>query len=332
MKKILILRFSAIGDIVLTSPVIRSLRAALPDAEIHYFTKPAYKDLLIHNPHLDRLHLLAENLSEQLTQLRKEKFDHILDLHNNLRTLRVKRALKCPASTFNKKNLSKYILCQPLLRPLAGEIPHIVMRYGETLHGLNITLDNKGLELFLPDGMEGEMAAKLPSSLQGVPNLLGVVLGAKWATKRWPTHHFETLLNQLGRPVMLIGGPDAREEADYLTQHLKVPYFDAVAHFGLLEAAALMKQCQAVLTHDTGFMHIAAAFGMKTYSLWGNTVPAFGMTPYRTDHVILENTEPGCRPCSKIGHQKCPKGHFRCMEELTPEVVLERIENGELEN
>ena len=321
----LILRFSAIGDIVLTSPVVRSLRKALPDAEIHYFTKPAYADLLQHNPHINRVHLLSDNLSQQLDELRQEKFDAILDLHHNLRTLRVKRALNCPAFTFNKQNRNKYLLCQPLLRPLAKEISHIVLRYGETLEGVGTTLDKEGLELFLPKGIEAKMAATLPPPLQAAPDLLAVVLGAKWATKRWPIHHFEALLNQLGRPVLLIGGPDAREEADYLATHLKVPFFDAVARFGLLEAAALMKQCQAVLTHDTGFMHIAAAFQMKVYSLWGNTVPAFGMTPYLTDHVILENSEPSCRPCSKIGHQKCPKGHFRCMEGLTPERVLKEM-------
>lgn len=320
MKKVLIIRFSSIGDIVLTTPVIRSLKAGLPEVEIHYLTKAAYAGLLQPNPHISQLHLLTnDNWKPLLRQLKAERFDHILDLHHNLRSLRIKLSLRRPATSFDKKNLTKFRMVRFKTPKL--QVPHIVERYGKTLHALGLTLDEGGLDFFLPP--EAESRARVLLSETGwTTTPLAVVLGATYATKRWLPEYFADTLEAYQQPVILIGGPDAREEARIIREQVKVPLLDAVGNYSLAEAAALMKACHAVLTHDTGFMHIAAAMQLPVYSLWGNTVPEFGMTPYRSPHVILETPDLACRPCSKIGFDQCPKGHFRCMRDLKPEQVL----------
>ncbi|MEM6343295.1 MAG: glycosyltransferase family 9 protein [Bacteroidota bacterium] len=321
--KVLIIRFSSIGDIVLTSPVIRSLKQAKPEVEIHYLTKPAFKDLLLHNPHISQLHFLDQEGKLPLKALKAEGFDYVIDLHKNLRSWRVKNALGCPSVSFDKENLAKYKMVRSAKPP--KQLPHIVKRYGDCLNALGTKLDEGRLELYLPEGAEAE-ANKLLADW-GHPQPLAIVLGATYATKRWPTAKFIALIKAYQQPVLLIGGPDARSEADEILQAIDSPVFDAVGKYSLLQSAALMKQANQVLAHDTGFMHIAAAFGQKIISIWGNTVPEMGMTPYQSPHEIVEVKGLSCRPCSKIGYERCPKGHFNCMEQIRVGEIVELM-NG----
>lgn len=316
MNKFLIIRFSSIGDIVLSSPIARSLKKAFPEAEVHFLTKSAYASLLAPNPYIDYIHAFDGNWKACLQELKKHRFSHILDLHRNLRSLRVKLALGRPSSTFNKQNINKFLLTKPLLRPLAGDIAHVVERYGESLHPLGVYLDQEGLDFFLPEGKEVEAQQLLQKHLHTSSPALAVVLGATHRTKRWIPAHLRDYLNDRGETAVLLGGPDIRAEADDIIQGLQIPFLDAVGKYDLFTSAALMKACQQVITHDTGLMHIAAAFRQPMITLWGNTVPEFGMTPYKTDFEVREVKGLACRPCSKIGFDECPKGHFQCMREL----------------
>jgi len=323
--KILVIRFSSIGDIVLTTPVIRSLYNGISGVAIDYVTKASFKSLLQHNPYLRKIHTLEDNLSELIATLKKQDYDYVVDLHRNIRSWRIKSALRSPSVTFDKQNWNKYKMTR--FKRNDVHIPHIVKRYGATLSAFNLKLDAGGLDFFLPEGILAK-ALSLLHQKQIFPDqqeILAVVLGASYFTKRWLTSYFAPLINQYGKPVLLIGGKDTRTEADQILTDLQVPYFDAVGSYDLLTSAALMKLCHAVLTHDTGFMHIAAAFGMPVFSLWGNTVPEFGMTPYKTSYETLEVLGLPCRPCSKLGHDACPKGHFNCMTQLTPDRVLAKL-------
>ena len=326
-KKVLIIRFSSIGDIVLTSPIPRSLKKSHPDYEIHFLSKKANTDLLIHNPHIDQLHILKDSLSETIQELKQEKFDYILDLHHNLRSFLIKLRLGVKARSFPKENWAKYKMVH--FKDRGIKLDHIVERYASTLSLIGSKLDEEGLELHLPAGLEGQAQELLKKNLGVVSQKpLAIVLGAKHATKRWPAHHFIELIQGLGEAVVLIGGPDAKEEAEEIRSAVQTPVYNSVGKLSLLESAALLKQCRAVVAHDTGFMHIAAAFRMEIYSLWGNTVPEFGMTPYKSPHEILEVRGLDCRPCSKIGFDQCPKGHFSCMQNQKAEMVAERIKRG----
>ncbi len=326
--KVLIIRFSSIGDIVLTTPVIRSIYKQIPHAEIHYLTKSVYLPLLQYNPYLTQIHTLKDNFSSLISSLKAEKFDYILDLHKNLRSWRVKQELRVPGKSFDKKNWSKYRMTR-WKHDL--KVDHIVKRYGDTLSVLGIELDREGLDFFVPESSIEQAHQIFLSYNIDVDNqpVIAVVLGASYATKRWKTEYFAPLLNKYRKTVLLIGGKDTLDEATSIVDKLNVPVINAVGTYDLLTSAALVKLCREVLAHDTGFMHIAAAFQKPIYSIWGNTVPEFGMTPYMTLHKIIEIKGLDCRPCSKLGYDSCPKKHFRCMNQLSPAVVLERMEDIE---
>lgn len=323
--KILVIRFSSIGDIVLTSPVVRALKNADKVKSVHFLTKQTFKDLLIHNPYIDKVHLLGESFSTLLEELKAESFDYLIDLHHNLRTWRVKRQLPCPAFSFDKYNWTKYKMTRFQTKGLA--VPHIVQRYGDTLKSLQIPLDDGGLDFFLPESAISSAKEQLQASgmLRQIGDTLAIVLGASYQTKRWIDSHFIQLIQSYQRPVLLLGGKDAQAEASKIEQAINVPLFNVVGKVNILVAAAMMKECGVVLTHDTGFMHIAAAFRMHIVSLWGNTVPEFGMTPYKSPHQILEVKDLSCRPCSKLGFDQCPKQHFNCMNQISPEQVLQAL-------
>jgi heptosyltransferase-2 len=319
--KYLVIRFSSIGDIVLTTPILRSLRRGAPSAEIHYLTKPAFAPLLAENPNIDRLHTLPASWHQLRSQLRGEQFTYILDLHKNLRSLRTRWLLRStPAASFPKLTLQKLLSAR-----------HIVERYAEVLRPLGIPLDDGGLDCYLPASAR-ELARDWCRRKLGTVAPWGIVLGGTYPTKQWPLAYFQTLLDSWQAPVVLLGGPEDQPAADALAARLQVPCLNAAGRSDLNVSAALLEQCSAVLAHDTGLMHIAAALGKPVYALWGNTAPELGMTPYKTPHLNLENTGLYCHPCSRLGHERCPEGHFRCMRALTPEYVAEQIRQAALQH
>lgn len=321
-KKILIIRFSSIGDIVLTTPVLRVLRARFPDAEIHYLTKPQLVALLKYNPNLNEVLTLKKTLWETFLFLRKQKYDYILDLHNNLRSNLLTTALMRPKSVLDKQNTAKYKIVKWKQKIV---VPHIVSRYLATLQPLGITEpdDGGGLDIFLPEAAHAKASNRILSA--GFGPILAVVLGATYPTKQWITEYYTELLNKLALPCVLLGGKSDKSFANQVKNNLRAPFIDAVGESDLLETAALIAQCEIVLTPDTGLMHVAAALQKKVVSIWGNTTPALGFAPYRTQAVCVENLALNCRPCDKLGKKVCPKGHFRCMRDLTSDDVLQKI-------
>lgn len=322
--KILIIRFSAIGDIVLTSPVIRTLRSNFPDAEIHFFTKKGMEDLLRHNPYLSQVHLLEkENLNLKIKELRNIDFDYIFDLHNNLRTFWIKICLQKTTFSFKKQNWDRYLFTKWKMKN--RKIRHVVDRYLDTCRdfaqktGTLLRYDENGLDFFMSE-IKTEKTISVFKNIK--PDFsYSIVLGATHKTKKWLPAYFIQLLNNLNMPVILLGGKSEAGEAEEIAANLRCTYYNGVGKHNLLESAYLMSQTRFVLTHDTGFMHIAAALGMRIISLWGSTSPDLGFSPYMTNNISLEMKDLACHPCSKIGLETCPEGHFRCMKDLLPEKV-----------
>lgn len=328
-QKVLILRFSSIGDIVLTTPVVRCVKEQLPGVELHYATKAAFEPILASNPHIDRLHLLGESLNELVTTLKKEKFDVILDLHNNLRTRIIKTRLGVKAHTFDKLNWEKWLLVNAKVDRMPNI--HIVDRYMATAAPLGVKNDDKGLEYFIPEADEVEWDWLPETHRKG---FVAYAIGANHNTKKLPLNRMIELCDRINKPVMLLGGKGDHEtgekivnffergegsatfEAGLLDLGKKTTIFNACGLFNINQSADLVRKANVIFTHDTGLMHIAAAFKKNVFSIWGNTVPKFGMYPYQTKFTVLENNKLDCRPCSKIGHEKCPKGHFNCMNKM----------------
>lgn len=315
--KILILRFSSIGDIVLTTPVVRCLKKKYPDAEIHYATKKAFHSVLQHNPYINKLHLLGDSFDELTDILKQENYDCIIDLHNNQRTLLLKLRLGVKAYSFNKLNIEKWLMVNFKINRLPAT--HIVDRYLATCAPLGVTNDGEGLDYFL-DKEDKVDVATLPETFH--KGYVAWVIGAKQNTKKFPAAKIASAINALTMPVLLLGGKEDSAEAETIMQQVKagVPLFNAAGKYSLNQSASLVQQARLVVANDTGLMHMAAAFKRPLITLWGNTIPQFGMYPYFGKHNVPEQRFQveglACRPCSKLGYSACPKGHFRCMNDI----------------
>ena len=317
--KILIIRFSSIGDIVLTTPVIRVLKTQVDGVEIHYATKKQFASIFQENPYIDKMHYLEGSIWDFVKELRKENFDYIIDLHNNLRTRIIKLSLGVKSSSFNKLNFQKWLMVNLKINKLPQV--HIVDRYLEAAGSLGIKNDSLGLDYFIPENDE------IPNSWLPSSHRAGYVvyaIGGQHATKKLPENRMIELCIKIKRPIILLGGKedfDAGEvirlffEKENTTANTQTIIYNACGKCNLNQSASIVKNATFVFTHDTGLMHIAAAFKREVISIWGNTIPDFGMYPYRTKFTALEN-HIGCRPCSKIGYAKCPKGHFNCMNKI----------------
>jgi len=319
MKKILIIRFSSIGDIVLTTPVIRCLKKQL-NAEVHYLTKSSFKGILNNNPYVDKVHTIEKEISSELiAELKNENFDFIADLHHNLRTLRLKKALNISSKSFPKYNIQKWLLVNLKIDRMPQM--HIVDRYMETVSSLGVVNDAKGLDYFIPETSKVDLS-RLPEIQSN--GYVGIVIGGKHATKMMPILKLIELCDSLSEPIVLLGGPEDKLRGEEIVNAVGVKVFNGCGQFKLDESASLVQQANWIITHDTGLMHIAAAFKKRIVSVWGNTVPELGMYPYLPDpsSKIVQIKGLSCRPCSKIGYSKCPKSHFKCMEHAVSDLKI----------
>lgn len=323
MPKILIIRFSSIGDIVLTTPVIRIVKEQIEGAEVHFVTKKSFASIVEANPYLDKVHVLEDKLKPLLAELKAERYTHVIDLHNNLRSAKIKRAIDAPNFSFRKLNIEKW---RAVNLKQINRLPdvHIVNRYLETLQEFNVKNDNKGLDYFIPEKDKVELS-DLPLSHQ--KGYTAWVIGGSYFTKIFPTQKVIESLRRIDKPVVLLGGPEDKNAGAEIAAKIGEQVFNACGKFNLNQSASLVEQADKVLSNDTGLMHIAAAFNKPILSFWGNTIPEFGMYPYMPQKpqlsTLMQVEGLRCRPCSKLGFKKCPKKHFYCMELMDVDKVVE---------
>ncbi len=324
MKKILIIRFSSIGDIVLTTPVIRCLKKQLSDAEIHFITKSQYKNVLSSNPYIDRLITFDKSLNEVIPLLKKEKYNYIIDLHKNIRSLLLRFFLiRVPCNSFNKLTLKKWVLVTFHINILPDK--HIVDRYFDTVKFLHIKNDGQGLDFFYSDDDVFKLT-DLPVSHQ--QKFVAIMIGSKHTTKQMPVDKLISICQKISNPIVLIGGKEDREKGEVIQKTNREKMVNLCGIYTIGQTASIIKHAESIITPDTGIMHIAAALNKKIFSIWGNTVPAFGMYPYfpegiNTHSEIIEVKGLNCRPCSRLGFKDCPKKHFKCMNLLDENQIAE---------
>jgi ADP-heptose:LPS heptosyltransferase len=301
---------------------VRCLKKQFPEAEVHFLTKKRNADLLRANPYIDKIHLLGDSLSDTIGELKAENYDYIIDLHNNLRSLRVKIGLKAKSYSFNKLNLRKFFLIRFRINVMPRT--HIVDRNLEPLSHFEITNDGKGLEYFIPEEDEFPIA-DLPVSFRN--GYVALVLAGTYTTKRMPASKYKSLLTEVNGPFILLGGKSERTIADHILSWQTGNVIDFTGKLRINQSASLVKNARLVISNDTGLMHIAAAFHKKILSVWGNTTPELGMYPYLPSEgsEILEVKGLSCRPCSKLGYHECPKKHFRCMNDLPEERIIDWV-------
>jgi ADP-heptose:LPS heptosyltransferase len=329
--KFLIIRFSSIGDIVLTTPVVRCLKTQLPGLELHFLVKPQFKAVVINNPYIDKIHVLQDDWKKMIQELNEEKFDFIIDLHHNLRTLRVKKDLKVPSFSFNKLNIEKFIFVK--LKWNVMPKVHIVDRYLHTVKPFGIRNDGKGLDYFIAPHEEVPIH-DIPTSHQA--GFIGIVIGASFPTKKLPVYKLKELCSKINHPIILLGGPGDVDEGEAIKKIDPIKIYNACGKFSLNESADLVRKSKIVIAHDTGLMHIAAAFKKSVISVWGSTTPSFGMVPYYGENFFSQHPEPyhdvqvhklWCRPCTKMGRKKCPQGHFKCMKNISIDEIVSIVES-----
>lgn len=308
-RKILILRFSSIGDLVLTTPVIRCLKKQM-NAEIHLLTKDSYKTVLLSNPYITKIWSFKNAVSDVFEELDKEDFDLIVDLHKNIRSYRISRLLKKKVIRFDKLNFQKWLVTVFKINVLPKK--HLVDRYFDSLENLGIQNDGMGLDYFM-NPVDKEYLNRL-----NLPNQYSVaVLGANHVTKQIPILKWREIINSINGPFVLVGGKDETEIAVQLQAEFPLKVISCVGTMSIAQSAAVIDASSQVITPDTGMMHIAAALKKPMHVIWGNTIPDFGMYPYfGNQKAIVKNHEVfglSCRPCSKLGYSSCPKKHFNCM-------------------
>ena len=351
MKKILVIRFSSIGDIVLTTPVIRCLKNQLQEAEIHVLTKKKFSGLYKTNPHIDKVYEFDSSLKDNITELKLENYDYVVDLQKNKRSVRVTRALSCPHSSFPKLNFRKFLLSTFKIN-IMPDI-HIVDRYFKAVEKLGVKNDYQGLDFFISEKNNYHLT-ELPQEFHN--GYYAFVIGGTYKTKILPAVKVAEVIQKINKPVVLLGGPDDVERAEEILSLVNKStsqqvnklreqgtgnrelddlqlycskVLNLVGKINLERSASLVKNAESVLTNDTGLMHIAAAFHKNIVSVWGNTVPELGMYPYLPKEPekchIVECKCVRCRPCSKLGFKECPRKHFKCMMDIDVRFIVDSL-------
>jgi ADP-heptose:LPS heptosyltransferase len=318
LKKILIIRLSAIGDVLLATPLIEQTRNAFPDAEIHFLTKPDHAPLLAENPFLNRV-MTTDAFSENGDE---SEYDAIIDLQNNRRSRALRKGKSARIVQYEKQNWKKFLLVRFKWNLYRESVP-VPLRYLSAAEPLGVRDGGSVMQFFLSDA-EKETAKNFRESLP----VIAIGFGAKHFTKRFPPEKFASVINQLvddERAVCwLLGGNDDAPLAETImhavTKKHCVKNFSGI--LSLRETAMRLSVCEVMLSNDTGLMHLAACFQKPIVAMFGSSVTEFGFAPFRTPNVIIENKTLDCRPCSHIGKSTCPKEHFRCMNDLRDDEII----------
>lgn len=336
-QKTLVLRLSSIGDIVLTSPAIRVLRtAAGKNARIDYVVRTDYADLVRSSHHLSFVHEYDTasgfpGLKALAKQLRAEKYDLVVDLHDSIRTKYLRAACAAKKTVvMDKRKFERWLLVN-LKRNAYDDALSVPERYIETLEEYGITDDGKGLEIFIPDSIQFEASGKIATlKLNTFEKVIGICPGSKHFTKRWQKEKFAAVAvraaKELKAKVLLFGGPEEKADCAFVAEEVArqispSAVADLSGELSLLATTAALEFCDVVVTNDSGLMHLAAAKQRSIVAIFGSTVKEFGFAPFGTKSIVVETNGLDCRPCTHIGKSSCPKGHFRCMEEISTEMV-----------
>ena len=316
--KVLVIRFSSIGDIVLTTPVLRWLHTQ-KKAEVHYLTKPQFANLIESNPNVSKLHFLDDDINSTISALKQENFELVIDLHKNIRSKKIRKSLATEHLTFKKLNIQKWLFVNFKINLLPKK--HIVDRYAEALESIGLDTSNRSIDYHFP----AEYSFDLSQHHLVKKNYICIIIGGTYATKQIPVSLIVSLIKRLNQNVVLLGGGNSdKHKADEIMSLMDNVPLNLVNKVSITDAAFVIQQSAGIITSDTGLMHVASSFDIPIQAIWGNTSPDFGMYAYRsnTDNITNHIVNLECQPCSKLGSDKCPRGHFDCMLKQDVEQIV----------
>ncbi len=327
-RKILVIRLSSIGDILLTTPLLRLLKKRFPQSEIGFVIKKQFVDLIRTNRNVDRI--LSFDSSAGFSDLRRIKreirelgYDLVIDIHKNFRSCYLRSGLlKAKVVGYSKYRLRRFLLIK-LGWNLYGKVVPVHRRYLTSVADLGIRDDGAGLEFFLDLAINEKVAAELRRrGLRANSLTIGLAPGAGFATKRWlPEYYAEVarrMVAEKSAQILILGGENDYAVAREIAGLIGKPVVDVSGQFSLMESACALARCDLLITNDTGLMHLATALHIRTVAVFGPTTKEFGFFPVGGMARVAENLTLNCRPCSPMGSKRCPKGHFRCMKDLPP--------------
>jgi heptosyltransferase-2 len=329
---VLLVRFSSIGDVLLTTPLVRALRRRHPDSRLVFVTKRAMAPLVSDNPHLSEIVTLepGEPIHDLAARLRARRPTHGLDLHGGLRSRALRLLVGARWSGYSNRRLARAALVSFKVDWYGARVA-VAERYFDAARGLDVRPDGAGPEFALGASARQRVAEWLAGrGLDSAP-FVALTPGAAHGTKRWPLAYWIALAGRLHaagcRPV-IVGGPDDRGLAHQLASagagNGGEAWANAAGEFSLQESGALLARARAVVSGDTGVMHMATAVGTPVVALFGPTVEQFGFFPYRARSLVLER-DLACRPCTAHGSSRCPLGHHRCLVDIVPDEVAAAV-------
>ncbi|WP_316804514.1 glycosyltransferase family 9 protein [Pedobacter nototheniae] len=309
------------GDIIYTTPVVRCLKEQIPNAEIHFLTKKEFQYIYQNNPYLTKLHTLKATLKETIADIKEEKFDLIVDLHNNLRTSIIKLSTSIPALTYKKDRLSKLLVLKFRWKRFIDP-RHLVERYLDTVKSLGVKNDNKPIDYYI--AKDYNLSDFLPESHQ--QKYIAFIIGATHFTKRLPNDKIIAICKEINLPIVLLGGPDVKDNAEVIKNAVGNAIYNTCGITNLDQSVFLVSKAHKVIGFDTGLTHISEAFNKPLASIWGGTTPdLLGVQPYKITDSLIAGVDLDCRPCSKFGLEKCPLTHFNCMKNIPDQMVVDFI-------
>jgi len=335
-NKTLFIRISSIGDIVLTTPLVRSFKKKFPNSRLDFIVRKEFANLLRYNPHIDTLYELntqtgLAGLRTLCDSLNEVGYDLVVDVHNSLRSRYIRRRIKARKTVrINKRIIPRFFLIN-FKWQLYRDSVHVVDRYIETVQSFGVVNDNEGLEIHIPSSISDHIASQFQKLKENQRPVIAICPAAKHYTKRWLKEYYvelsEKLIDEYNACMVILGGPEDRAYCEDTRLLIGEEHAMNVAgELSLLQSAAVFDQCDFVVTNDTGLMHIAAARKKNLIAIFGPTVRELGFFPYGTNSKVIEHPDLSCRPCTHIGSNECPKKHFRCMKEITPDQVFEAIQ------
>lgn len=323
---ILVVRFSSIGDILLTTPLLRAIRTKWPGARVTVVTKRQYVPLVSDNPNVTEAFGIApqDTVRDVAALIRRVQYSHLLDLQGGTRTLPLRMLARGPWSGFSHRRLARELLIRFKHNRYSEHVP-VPERYFEAAADLGVEPDGGPPEFFLDPAAHEKAAGWLTRA--GIGNkrpLVAVAPGAAHATKRWPVEHWIKLIRQIvqtGADIVVLGGPEDSAVGAEIAARGGAQVASAAGDLSLQETGAVLKRAAALISGDTGVMHMATGVGTPVVALFGPTVRQFGFFPYNAHASVLERNL-GCRPCSSHGSAECPLEHHLCMREILPEMVF----------
>ena len=334
-KKILIIRLSAMGDVLLTTPLLRLLKKKFPEAEIDFLVKQEYSSLISTNPYIHQIWIFSQsnNFFEFIKlclQMRNIQYDGIIDLQVNVRSFFLWILSNAKWKVRYKPWRWKRFLLVHLHRNYYKTDMPVPLRFLSALLPWGIQDDGLGLELKVDEKAKCVVRSHMKNRGIGLMNRIVVLApGASKMTKRWPSENYAAVgnyCNSRNYKVVLVGGDQDCQACEKVTKAMDMLPENFSGKLSFQETAALVAESDLLVTNDTGVMHMGSALKKKVVAIFGPTTHHLGFMPFRTHSIVVEKSL-SCRPCSYHGTDICSQGHFRCMKDIQVEDVIQAAKN-----